>query len=78
MFQDLGIHKNTLVNLFCDNKDVLQAASTLIYHERKKHIEINCHQIRKKVQQGIFKTSHVNRQEQIADILTKGLCSRQH
>ncbi|KAL6331964.1 hypothetical protein AAG906_020317 [Vitis piasezkii] len=40
---------------------------------RTKHIEIDCHIVREKIQTGMLKTLHVASQHQLADILTKPL-----
>lgn len=45
---------------------------------RTKHIEIDCHFIRQKIQEGTVKTIHVNTRDQVADILTKDLPRQQH
>ena len=47
-------------------------------HERKKHIEIDCHFIRDKTKAAKVNTAYVHTHQQLADILTKGLSQVQH
>lgn len=70
---DLKVKYNEIVVLYYDNKGALHIATNLIYHERTKHIELDCHIVREKIQEGGLKTEHVKSVEQVADALIKAL-----
>eukprot|EP00261_Vitis_vinifera_P038362 XP_019079605.1 PREDICTED: uncharacterized protein LOC109123664 [Vitis vinifera] len=59
LLHDLKIAHHGPTILYCDNQAALHIAANLVYHERTKHIEIDCHIIREKIQAGILKTLHV-------------------
>uniref|UniRef100_M1CJ76 Retroelement pol polyprotein n=1 Tax=Solanum tuberosum TaxID=4113 RepID=M1CJ76_SOLTU len=78
LFNELGVQVQQPITLRCDSKASIQIAANPIFHERTKHIDIDCHFIREMISQGMIKTDHVSTEEQLADVLTKGLGRAQH
>ncbi|PNX71839.1 putative copia-type protein [Trifolium pratense] len=73
LLQDFKIAHPSPVVIYCDNKSALHIAANPVFHERTKHIEMDCHVVRDKVQSGLIHLLSVPSKEQVADILTKSL-----
>ena len=70
---DLHQECETPLKLFCDNKVSISIANNLVLHDRTKHVEIDWHFIKVRLDSGSICISYIPSSHQVADILTKGL-----
>ena len=61
-----------------DNNSAIQLAKNQTYHGRTKHIEVHHHFVREKVERGVLMVEYCPTEEQVADVLTKGLSKEKH
>ncbi|KAJ3704631.1 hypothetical protein LUZ61_008336 [Rhynchospora tenuis] len=73
LLAELNIKHEALMKMFCDNQAARLIAANPVFHEPTKHIEVDCHFIRERIQAKEIETPYVKSKDQLADIFTKGL-----
>ncbi|CAL8115439.1 unnamed protein product [Prunus armeniaca] len=64
------------MKLFCDNKSARDIADNPVQHDRTKHVEVDRHFIKEKLEKKIVSIPFVESEGQLADVLTHAVCSR--
>ena len=54
LLQELQIETSDSAKLFCDNQAARHIAQNPVFHERTKHIKIDCHVVKERLQNGLF------------------------
>ena len=78
LLDELGFSQNDPTPLHGDNTSAIQIATNPVYHERTKHIEVDCHSIREALDSRIISLPHISTTLQIADIFTKAMPCPRH
>lgn len=71
LLSDLGVPQSSSTRLYCDNRSAIQIAHNTVFHERTKHIELDCHFVRHHLQFGSISLPFVSSVLQLADFFTK-------
>src|SRR5687768_5867092 len=75
-FQQLKLTVPILLK--CDNQSGIKLAENPILHQRSKHIDVHYHYSREQVLAGHFTLDYVPSEDNLADIMTKGLNRELH
>ena len=75
MFSDLGTKLDCYIKLYCENKLAISIAHNPIHYDRTKHMEINQHFIKEKLESRLICIPYIASNGQLSNFLTKGLSS---
>ena len=78
VLEDLLCNIPKPIQLFCDNISAHYLAHNPVFHERTKHLKVDCHYVREYLDASFLSTDFIRSASQIADIMTKSLCAKQH
>ncbi|CAM8882254.1 unnamed protein product [Rhodiola kirilowii] len=70
---DLKVPVTHPIKLHCDNKAAIHIAHNPIFHEKTKHVELDCHLVRAHVSSKFIKPVHLPTLDQPVDLFTKPL-----
>lgn len=73
MLEELQIPTSYTIRMLCDDKAAISYAKNPVHHDRTKHVEIDGHFLKEKIECGQIIVDHVPSCNQTADILTKAL-----
>ncbi|CAM8948984.1 unnamed protein product [Rhodiola kirilowii] len=71
VLRDLRITVSTPIDLYCDNQSANHIARNPVFHERTKHIKLDCHLVRQHVTSDFVSPRFIPSASQPADLFTK-------
>jgi hypothetical protein len=71
LLADMGVLIPHPTPMYCDNSSAIQIAHNSVFHERTKHIEVDCHFTRQHLKHGSLSLPFVSSTLQLADFFTK-------
>ncbi|KAB2621756.1 hypothetical protein D8674_023938 [Pyrus ussuriensis x Pyrus communis] len=74
----LGFKPKDTMKLYCDNKSARDTADNPVQHDTTKHVEVDTHFVKEKLERKIVSLPFVTSKEQLADVLTHEVRTSSH
>ncbi|CAL8167743.1 unnamed protein product [Prunus armeniaca] len=76
LLAEIGFRLNVATKLHCDNQSAFEIANNPVQHDRTKHVEVDQHFIKEKLEHKLISIPFVPSSEQLADMLTHAVSKR--
>eukprot|EP00253_Pinus_taeda_P028073 PITA_28073 len=73
ILSEFGFQQQHPTTLWCDNQSAIQIYKDPVQHQRRKHIELHMHFIRKLIHDHVLEVQYCSIDDQVVDIFTKPL-----
>lgn len=73
LLTELGIRPTSPVKMWCDSIAALKIANNPVQHDHMKHVEIDHHFIKEKIEARVIDLEYIPSRRQVADMMTKPL-----
>jgi len=78
LLSDLSLPPSLPISLHSDSQAAIHIAKNPVFHERTKHVDLDCHFVRQQYLNGLISLSFLPSSSQIADLFTKPLPGTSH
>ncbi|XP_071728057.1 secreted RxLR effector protein 161-like [Rutidosis leptorrhynchoides] len=76
LLTEIGFPPEDSIQILCDNEAAIAISENPVQHDRTKHVEVDRHFIRQKLDDEIISLPSIRSEDQLTDILTKSVNGR--
>ena len=73
LLEELKVTSHQPMKIYCKNKAVINISHNQVHHDQTKHVEVDRHFIKEKLEEGTICMTYIPSAQQAADLLTKAL-----